>query len=181
MSSSIISLIPIIKDNFPALPVLRRDQITTWRMWSDPEKDEIDNTFSLRRWDEFSYDEIRKEYAALYFFSLKALLYFMPAYMRLIARDIEDADMVPDALVSSIGIKRRSFFHPMGVSPLYYLSFGQAEVVRSILLHIRDWWRKDGFSTHEVDEEILICGELLHQKVGLRKLGAPSVACLKEL
>lgn len=157
-------LLDLVRRYFPTIPVLRRDQITTWRMWSDPEKDEIDNTFALRRWDELSYDEIRKEYAALHFFSLKAWLYFLPAYMRLIARDIEEADMVPDTLVSSMGTKRRSFFHPMGVSPLFYLSNGQAEVVRRILFNIREWWCKDGFSTLEIDEKIQICNELLRKR-----------------
>lgn len=65
----------------------------------DLERQDIHAAFAARAWDSIPDDVLRFHAEAVFFFTPEAWVYFVPAYMSFMIRDLEGCDMVATTVV----------------------------------------------------------------------------------
>ena len=156
-----MSIDDCLRELFPREPTLPENKIASWSFCRDIEREELARHFAERRWSEFSFEEIRMEWAALYFFSCEAYVYFLPAYLSAIVHDVEGADLLPDSLVGSLMMRRKnSFWDWCPRTPFECLNSSQKVLLHKVLCYIRmHWLLEDGdfAQTSRIDGHIQQC------------------------
>lgn len=66
------------------------------------EGDAIRQAFRGRRWHEVPLDDLRREVAALYFFTPEAFRYYLPAFLAAAVADPARSDTIPGSLIRAL-------------------------------------------------------------------------------
>jgi hypothetical protein len=101
------------------------------------ECNEIAAKFQRQHWRDLDVITLRSEAAALFFFSERAYVYFLPAYLKTAILDPEEADTIPGAVVDSLSVCQQ--LHGTGCegSRLQWLTDKQLGVVTEVLVYFK--------------------------------------------